>query len=108
MAEVDGRLLFWAVWAVGTVVVYGANFLRRLATRRRHRDPRSSREAVEAFGYLLVAVAAFFGITVAIYARGAGLAALLFAVAGGAFFVNGLYAVIERVPENGNRQARRQ
>lgn len=107
-SEVDARLLFWAVWGLGTLVVYSAIFMRRLRVLRHHRDPRSRREVLEAFGYLLVAVSAALGITVAIFARGSGWGSLLFAIASGAFLVVGVYTILETEPDNNGSAARRQ
>lgn len=108
MTDVDPRVVFWAIWAVGTPVVYGANLVRRLQTLQHHRDPRSRREALEAFGYFLVALCAFLGITAVLYFQSSGIGALLSAVSAGVFFVVGLYALFDRDPGDGNREARRQ
>jgi hypothetical protein len=108
MTDLDIRVVFWAVWAVGTPLVYGAIFFRRLRTFQRHRDPRSRREALEAFGYFLVSVCAFLGISAVLYFRGQGFASLMFAISSGVFFVVGLYTVLDVEPSNGNTEARRQ
>ncbi|HXU86123.1 MAG TPA: hypothetical protein VN773_09970 [Verrucomicrobiae bacterium] len=104
----DPRVVFWSIWAVGTVVVYAVLFVRKRRHYRQHPDPASLRDALQAFGLFLVALVAFFGITAALFLRGAGLAALLFAVSAGVFFVVGLYSAFERMPENGGHAARRQ
>lgn len=95
MTDLDLRLVFWAVWAVGTFLVYGVTFVRRLSAFRERRDHRARREAFEAFGYFLVAVAASLGITVVLYFRATGWASLLFAISSGVFFVVGLYTVAD-------------
>ncbi len=108
MSDVDPRLVFWAVWGVGTLVVYTILFHRARKHYLRHHDARARRDQTRAFGYLLVALAAAIGITLALFFRGTGSAALLFAISGGAYFVNGLYAVIDSEPVNGGHEARRQ
>lgn len=108
MSNVDPRLVFWLVWAVGTALVWGINFARQRRKYKHHPDPASLRDALHALGLFLVAVAAFLGVTAALFLRGGGLGSLLFAISAGAFFVVGLYAVFERIPENGGHAARRQ
>lgn len=108
MIDLDPRIVFWAVWAVGTVIVWAIVFERQRRQYRKHRDAASLRDAIQALGLFIVSLAAFLGMTAALFLRGAGFGALLFAVAGGAFFVVGLYSVFERYPDGGGTAARRQ
>ena len=107
--DVDFRLVFWVVWGVGTVLVYGALFFRRYRIFRKHQEPRARRDLMEAFGLFLVALAAFLGISAALFGPpGQGWGRLMFAISSGAFFIVGVYAVMEREPSDGGTAARRQ
>lgn len=110
MSGLDPRVLYWLVWGVGTVFVYLLLFLRARQHYIRHRDPRARRDQTRAFGYLLVSMAAATGVTVLLFGpKGAGgLAAFLSAISSGVFFVVGLYALLDREPDNGGHAARRQ
>lgn len=108
---VDLRVVFWIVWGVGTVVVYGLLLRRRRKHYLRHRDRRAFRDQTASLGYFLIAVLAFLGITFALFGEigGRTLGGLLFAVASGGYFIVGLYSLLEREPESGVRgPARRQ
>lgn len=108
MNTVDLRLAYWLVWGIGTVVVYALLLRRARRHYVKHRDPRAFRDLSRAFGYFLVSLAAGLGITVALFARGTGVGSLLFAISSGAFTVVGLYALLDREPDNGGHSARRQ
>ena len=89
------QLGFWVVWGVGTPLVYGLLMRKRGMIYRIHRDRRALRPAIEAIGLFIVSLAAAVGVTVALFAPGTGLARIFSAVACGAFFAVGVYALME-------------
>jgi hypothetical protein len=97
MTGIDTRLLVFALWGIGTVIVYGDVLRGRYRAFRAHRDARGRRELYAAFALFLVAAASALSIfTVLFGPAGTGIRGLVVAISLGAFTAAGLVLRGER------------
>ncbi len=87
---IDSRWIAYAIWGVGTVVIYGTVARRGLRSWQAHRDERSRRELMERVARFLVALASLASLTLALFGEaGTGIRGLIIALALGAFTAAG-------------------
>lgn len=104
----DTRLVAFAVWGVGAVLTWGIVLVRRRRHYKRHRDARASRDFTEAVGLFVAALAACVAVLAALFSPGPeSIAGLLSSVAMGVFLIVGVYAAMERYPDDPGTAARR-
>lgn len=90
------RLVMLLVWGGGTVAAYGTVFLHRLRSWHLHRDIRSRRELISAFGLLLTAgCSALATGFVLLGPVGTGIRGWFVAIALGAFLAAGIVMASE-------------
>jgi hypothetical protein len=90
------RLVMLLIWGGGTVVAYGTVFVHRLRSWHLHRDARSTRELVSAFGLLLTSLGAALAIGVVLLGPpGSDIRGWFVALALGAFFAAGIVMASE-------------
>jgi len=94
----DSRWLAFAVWGVGTVLVYGFVLIKRRRTWRLHHDIRSSRDLVEASALFGVAVSAAISVFMVLFGEaGTGIRPFLVAMSLGCFTGAGIVMATERM-----------
>lgn len=87
----SSRLLFFGVWGVGVILVYGFVIFARWRIWRHHHDRRSFRDFLEAFALWLVAFGASAAVaSVLIYPDASTIRGFLNSLALGAFFGAGV------------------
>lgn len=88
--EIDGRWVAYAIWGLGTVVIYGLSLRRGWRSWRVRRDTRSERELLERTARFLVALASVASLTLALFGeQGTAIRAIIVAIALGAFTAAG-------------------
>ena len=97
----DGsRLLFFGVWGIGTLVVYGIVIVYRWKIWRHHHDRRSFRDFLEGFSLWLVAFGASAAVaSVLMYPDASTVRGFLNSLALGAFFGAGVIMATDSVDQ---------
>ncbi len=100
MFDVDGRLIVLALWGGGTVVAYGRVLYLRRESYRIHRDRRSRRDLMAAFGLFLTAVCSGLSIAFVLFGpAGSGPRGFIISVALGAFLAVGILMATEKAEQ---------
>lgn len=87
----SSRLIFFGIWGIGVVVVYGIVILLRWKIWRYHHDRRAFRDFLEAFALWLVAFGASAAVAaVVLYPEADTVRGFLNSLALGAFFGAGV------------------
>lgn len=91
MTPDETRVVLLLAWGGGTVSVYGFVLTDRVAAWHRHRDRRSLRELLTAFGLFLTALSAGLSVALVLYSPlGSDVHGFFTAVSLGAFFAVGM------------------
>lgn len=96
MADLDLRLVSFAVWGLGTVIVYGDVLRVRYHSWSLHHDGRGKRELVSGFALFLTALTSAVSIFLVLFREVDSLRGLFVAVSLGAFTGAGIVLRTEK------------
>jgi Ni/Fe-hydrogenase subunit HybB-like protein len=89
--SLDTKLLFYGIWGIGVILVYGVVLLRTRQRWKVRRDKRAQRDLIAAVALFLAALAASLAIFMVLFGPlGVGVRGFFSALALGAFFAAGL------------------
>lgn len=91
MTGLDTRFVAYAVWGLGTVLLYTVVLIRARRAYTKRRDRRARRDLIGSFALFITALASFLAITGVLWGPvGTGIRGFLVALALGAFFAAGI------------------
>lgn len=89
--DIDTRLIVFAIWGVGTVLVYADVLRGAYHSFRGHRDARGRRELLASLALFIVSAASCLSIATVLFGpAGTGIRGLVTAIALGAFLAAGI------------------
>ena len=103
----SSRILFFGIWGVGTLIVYGIVIVYRWKLWRHHHDRRSFRDFLEGFALWLVSFGASAAVAaVLLYPDASTIRGFLNSLALGAFFAAGVVMAGDAVEQYRKIKAR--
>ena len=88
------------IWGIAVILLYGTGLRRRIASWRKHHDPRASRELLSGMALFIAALASGLSIVVVTFAiDGPALRTTLGSIAWGTFTAAGVLYAHETRPE---------
>lgn len=104
----SSRLVFFGIWGVGVIVIYGIVIVCRWQIWRHHHDKRSFRDFLEGFALWLVAFGASAAVaSVILYPDASTIRGFLNSLALGAFFGAGVVMATDALEQRRGLKARR-